>query len=233
MSFRKVFGAIICAAIVVSSCGPSSSNKESALYKLTHDDKSGDAPSDANASDQNAAATSGNSLAKAEAKFATALKDPKKVALIECMGVKVYEYPQPPGHPPSREECQKLKDGMSPPVSTASKPEQPEEYQMSNIERFEMDRSNPLKSFALAHAAAQCGLRSDEWLQPFNDAFALGSDADIKHYRLTDQEVSAANDAEQRVISDTISHTRCSDLANSPMMDKLDSVQRKLTDGYH
>lgn len=96
-----------------------------------------------------------------------------------------------------------------------------------------MDRAPALKTFALAHAAAQCGLRSDGWLQAFNDAFALATDADIKHYRLTDQEVSVANDTEQRVMADAISHTVCSELVNSPTMDRLDSVQRKLTGGYH
>lgn len=37
-----------------------------------------------------------------------AMRDPKRVALMECNGVKVYEDPQPPGHPPSAEECQRL-----------------------------------------------------------------------------------------------------------------------------
>lgn len=44
-------------------------------------------------------------LAAAEAAIAQALKDPSKVALMECIGVKVYEDPQPPGHPPSKEQC--------------------------------------------------------------------------------------------------------------------------------
>lgn len=32
-------------------------------------------------------------------------KDPQKIKLAECTGVKIYEDPQPPGHPPSAEEC--------------------------------------------------------------------------------------------------------------------------------
>jgi hypothetical protein len=39
MPFRKAFGAVICAAIAVSSCGPNSSNKESTLSKWANDDK--------------------------------------------------------------------------------------------------------------------------------------------------------------------------------------------------
>lgn len=229
MSIRKAVGTIICAAIAVSSCGPDtsdhSSNKESTLYKWAHDDRTGN--------DTNAPATSTASLDKAEKNLSVALKDPTKVALLECMGVKVYEDPQPPGHPPSPEACKKLKDSVSAKPTEDPQPTQIAAYQMSNIERFELDRSAALKNFALAHAAAQCGLRSDGWLQAFNDAFALATDADIKHYRLTDQEVSVANDTEQRVMADAISQTVCSELVNSPTMDKLDSIRRKITGGYH
>ncbi len=34
-----------------------------------------------------------------------ALEDPEKIKLMECIGVQVYQDPQPPGHPPSAEEC--------------------------------------------------------------------------------------------------------------------------------
>lgn len=47
-------------------------------------------------------------LGKAEAAISNALRDPKKVELMECAGVKVYEDPQPPGHPPSPEECAQI-----------------------------------------------------------------------------------------------------------------------------
>ncbi|WP_169316114.1 hypothetical protein, partial [Pseudomonas agarici] len=47
-----------------------------------------------------------------------ALKDPDKVKVVECMGVKVYEDPQPLGHPPSDAECgainAKATDGSGP-----------------------------------------------------------------------------------------------------------------------
>ena len=46
------------------------------------------------------------------------LKDPRKVALMECMGVKVYQDPQPPGHPPTKDECSDVfrERGMNPSV---------------------------------------------------------------------------------------------------------------------
>jgi uncharacterized protein len=43
---------------------------------------------------------------RAVAQVREALKDPEKVKIIECMGIKVYEDPQPIGHPPSPEECE-------------------------------------------------------------------------------------------------------------------------------
>lgn len=218
-TFARSMAWATCAISV--SCGPSSPKKESTLYKWAHEDQSGATPK------------SELSLEKAEKSSSVALNDPKKVALLECMGVKVYEDPQPPGHPPSPEACKKLKDSVSAKPMEDLQTTQTAEYQMSKIEKFELDRSPALKTFALAHAAAQCGLRSDGWLQAFNDAFALATDADIKHYRLTDQEVSVANDTEQRVMADAISQTACSELVNSTTMDRLDSVQRKLTGGYH
>ncbi|WP_447876950.1 lysozyme inhibitor LprI family protein [Serratia fonticola] len=43
---------------------------------------------------------------RAKRQLEAALKDPEKVKILECMGVKVYEDPQPIGHPPSPEECE-------------------------------------------------------------------------------------------------------------------------------
>jgi uncharacterized protein len=39
------------------------------------------------------------------------LNDPEKVKLIECLGVKVYNDPQPQGHPPSAVECNRITQG--------------------------------------------------------------------------------------------------------------------------
>lgn len=38
-----------------------------------------------------------------------AVQDPEKVAVLECLGVKVYEDPQPEGHPPPPEACAAIK----------------------------------------------------------------------------------------------------------------------------
>jgi uncharacterized protein len=40
------------------------------------------------------------------------LNDPEKVKLIECMGIKVYDDPQPRGHPPSIAECNRITQGI-------------------------------------------------------------------------------------------------------------------------
>jgi uncharacterized protein len=43
--------------------------------------------------------------------FKASLNDPEKVKLLECMGVKVYNDPQPRGHPPSTAECNRITQG--------------------------------------------------------------------------------------------------------------------------
>jgi uncharacterized protein len=53
-----------------------------------------------------------NAALQAMESVKAALKDPEKVKLIECMGVQVYENPQPRGHPPSAAECDRLTAGM-------------------------------------------------------------------------------------------------------------------------
>ena len=47
-------------------------------------------------------------LQKAQQQIGEALKDPQKVKLMECVGVKVYEDPQPAGHPPNADECDQI-----------------------------------------------------------------------------------------------------------------------------
>lgn len=61
---------------------------------------------------------------KSLVKFQENLKDPEKVKVIECLGVKVYNDPQPPGHPPSPEECARIKSEIE---ETAS-PKQEENH---------------------------------------------------------------------------------------------------------
>ncbi|HVP86096.1 MAG TPA: hypothetical protein VMS78_15355 [Rhizomicrobium sp.] len=79
------------------------------------------APSQPDSTEQTDNAPQGDGLspeaiAKAEGALEQDLKDPEKVKLLECMGVKVYEDPQPPGHPPSAQECAEVQaeNGMSP-----------------------------------------------------------------------------------------------------------------------
>ena len=44
--------------------------------------------------------------------LSSALQNPQKVKLAECLGVKVCKDPQPPGHPPSASECALIKQQM-------------------------------------------------------------------------------------------------------------------------
>jgi uncharacterized protein len=53
-----------------------------------------------------------NSTLRSLENFKANLNDPEKVKLIECMGVKVYNDPQPLGHPPSTAECNRIMQGI-------------------------------------------------------------------------------------------------------------------------
>ncbi|TWB62249.1 hypothetical protein [Nitrospirillum viridazoti] len=47
-------------------------------------------------------------IEQAKRQLQEALKDPEKVALMECLGIKIYEDPQPAGHPPSAARCREI-----------------------------------------------------------------------------------------------------------------------------
>lgn len=49
-----------------------------------------------------------SNIAQAIREMKEALKDPEKVRALECMGIKIYKDPQPPGHPPNPEECKAI-----------------------------------------------------------------------------------------------------------------------------
>lgn len=49
-----------------------------------------------------------DTLRHAREQLGKALQDPEKVKIMECRGVKVYQDPQPAGHPPSPAECQEI-----------------------------------------------------------------------------------------------------------------------------
>lgn len=61
-------------------------------------------------------------LKHAEDQIAAATQDPHKVALMECMGVKVYEDPQPAGHPPSAAECAAIEHSAGLPATPDAAP---------------------------------------------------------------------------------------------------------------
>lgn len=76
--------------------------------------------------DGSSSATAAASLAKAESELAGALQDPAKVKVMECLGVKVYEDPQPAGHPPNSEDCKAiLASADHPPYTPESGPQNP------------------------------------------------------------------------------------------------------------
>lgn len=47
-------------------------------------------------------------VAQAENALTNDMRDPAKVKLMECTGIKVYQDPQPTGHPLSREQCMEV-----------------------------------------------------------------------------------------------------------------------------
>jgi hypothetical protein len=56
----------------------------------------------------NSTSTDTQNLREALQKIQEAMKDPEKVRTFECMGIRIYKDPQPPGHPPSPDECKNI-----------------------------------------------------------------------------------------------------------------------------
>jgi hypothetical protein len=64
-------------------------------------------------------------LNKLRQQIGNALKDPDKVKVTECIGVRGCQDPQPSGHPPSSEECDRILQQVSRPTPTSQSSDPP------------------------------------------------------------------------------------------------------------
>src|SRR3982074_330898 len=79
--------------------------------------------------------------ARLREQLSAALKDPEKVKLIECTGVKVYQDPQPVGHPPSKAECEFLSQKTKTPETVDTK--------SAALKEFESKMESPQRNVSL------------------------------------------------------------------------------------
>lgn len=105
--------------------------------------------------------------------IAAAMQDPHKVQMMECMGVRVYEDPQPPGHPPSAPECALIEQLAGAPLKDHGDPDpdiqihnKSSNSDMSIVDRAALDnykqqRLVAMTNLHIAYFAGACGAFSD------------------------------------------------------------------------
>nr|AIA10475.1 unknown Function [uncultured bacterium] len=153
-----------------------------------------------------------------------ALKDPAKIKIIECMGVQVYKDPQPPGHPPSKAECDLITQESKTPTGK-SKSEALREYgaKMETAQR----------NVSLAYFVSMCGLRSEQWYQAFEISFQRYASEQANRLQLSVADLKGVDAQGDRIFEKTRSEVTCSSLRNSSLIDELDSIHRGMTGNYH
>lgn len=85
--------------------------------------------------------------------------DPAKQKIFECMGVKVYDDPQPQGHPPSKQECAVIMRRAESPPATQSFAQE-ERQTASGI--YYRKRDQYLNGIRMAYFAVGCGVFASE-----------------------------------------------------------------------
>ena len=163
--------------------------------------------------------------ARLREQLSAALKDPEKVKLIECTGVKVYQDPQPVGHPPSKAECEFLSQKTKTPETVDTK--------SAALKEFESKMESPQRNVSLAYFVSMCGLRSDGWYDAFQLAYQRYSTELANRLHLSATDLKAIDEQGDKVFDKTHSEVTCASLRNSAILDQLDSMNRVVTGGYH
>jgi hypothetical protein len=163
--------------------------------------------------------------ARSGVQLGTALKDPEKAKLIECMGVKVYQDPQPVGHPPSKAECDFLSQKTKTPKTVDSK--------SAALKEYESKMKSPQRNVSLAYFVSMCGLRSNQWYDAFQLAYQRYSTELANRLHLSATDLKTIDEQGDKVFEETHSEVTCATLRNSSILDELDSMHRVVTGGYH
>jgi Lysozyme inhibitor LprI len=88
-----------------------------------------------------------------------------------------------------------------------------------------------------ARAAQMCHLRSDAWLKVIGEGYLMFRGNEAKRLNLSAAEIAAADKKIETVATPQIitwgPDNVCEKMVNSPLMDQLDEIERKLTGNYH
>lgn len=146
-----------------------------------------------------------------------ALRDPAKVKIIECLGVKVYEDPQPPGHPPSKAECDQISQEIKRRTDDAQR-------------QYETRMQSPRFNLSLAQIALTCGIRDARWYEPIQIAF--------EHYALeqrwrselpTDEVVNDEKKKVDEVLREMRPRYTCDQVRQVSILNALDAIHASVT----
>lgn len=193
-------------------------------------------------------------LRKAQQQVGEATKDPQAVKLMECAGVKVYQDPQPPGHPPTAEECNRLlqdtdnkraNSAVSTPASGENSKNPPADGNIPQASdpagaKFAADVTVAAKVLRTGRAAIYCGIRSQRWYRPLEAGLTMVIDDSERKLRGQATSIAAFNTDAERVrkwaglfIVGTIpSRDESMRLIDSPELARADELQRRATGGY-
>jgi hypothetical protein len=89
------------------------------------------------------------------------------------------------------------------------------------------------RNMTLATFASTCNLRSDEWLSAFQSGYQQMIVATANKYGIGNPGLDAADAQALKITGELRTHWTCTTLSNSSTMDQLDSIEDKMTGGYH
>ena len=163
-----------------------------------------------------------------------ALQDPKKVKLMECMGVRVFKEPQSSKHSPSGEECRQVKSEANipedaPPMNTSSSAAPDIQ---SPLKAFLTEMRPPQTNITLASFAVMCGLRSDEWFQPIMASYQQFARQAANRHKIGNEGLDAADAQANEITAKLRSIYTCTRLTNSEAMREVDAIRDVLSGGY-
>jgi hypothetical protein len=109
----------------------------------------------------------------------------------------------------------------------------PSQTNVSPLEQYLLDIRMATVPLAQAHAAAMCGLRSDQWMSAFDLNYQMQAHSEAKRLGISSAGITRGDKETAKMYQETMSMTSCRALINSPAMAHLDDLQSQMTGGYH
>lgn len=100
------------------------------------------------------------------------------------------------------------------------------------LNQYKAQMARAQKNVALAEVAYTCGIRSQRWLEVFEDGYQLLATSEARRLGLGSAGLDASDAMVEATTRDARAGLTCSKLANSKTMAKLDTIHHILTAGF-